>query len=170
MSDFVTLTCPSCGGKLQITKDIDRFACGHCGSEHVVKRAGGIVALAPVVEGLAKVQAGTDKTAAELAIVRLTQEIAALEIKKQKLVSRIAEQSTSIFLFSLVLAASVYGALTIANWGAMTWFVPVAIIVFGLLAPGATSGGDRSAIATLNQEIANKEQELENHRQQVSTK
>ena len=54
--DIVTLSCPSCGGKLQITADIERFACGHCSNEHIVKRAGGIIALAPVVEGLKNVQ------------------------------------------------------------------------------------------------------------------
>ncbi|MFL7795121.1 MAG: hypothetical protein AB8I69_23480 [Anaerolineae bacterium] len=30
--DSITLTCPSCGGKLQVTNDIDRFACTHCGT------------------------------------------------------------------------------------------------------------------------------------------
>jgi len=75
MADFVSLTCPSCGGKLQITNDLDRFACAFCGTEHVVRRSGGIVALAPVVEGLKKVQVGVDKTASELAIVRLRKEI-----------------------------------------------------------------------------------------------
>jgi len=59
MSGFVTLTCPSCGGKLQITDDIDRFACGHCGNEHIVRKSGGIIALLPVVEGLEGVQRGT---------------------------------------------------------------------------------------------------------------
>jgi len=79
MSDLVTLSCPSCGGKLQITPDIDRFACTYCGHEHIVKRGGGIVSLAPVVEGLRQVQASVDKTTAELAIARLPQEIAVLE-------------------------------------------------------------------------------------------
>ncbi len=79
MPDFVSLTCPSCGGKLQITDDIDRFACGHCGNEHVVSRGGGIIALSPVVDGLTQVRAGVDRTASELAIVRLEKEIAELE-------------------------------------------------------------------------------------------
>jgi ribosomal protein S27AE len=48
MVDFITLSCPSCGNKLQITSDIDRFACGACGNEYVVIRKGGIVALKPV--------------------------------------------------------------------------------------------------------------------------
>ena len=36
--DIIALSCPSCGGKLQITSDIDRFACMHCGTESLVKR------------------------------------------------------------------------------------------------------------------------------------
>lgn len=82
MSDFFTLSCPTCGGKLQITSDIDRFACGHCGNEHVVSRVGGTVSVTLVVEGLKKVQAGTDKTASELAIQRFKQEIAQLQLAR----------------------------------------------------------------------------------------
>jgi ribosomal protein S27E len=49
MPDFITLSCPSCGHKLQITDDIDRFACAECGNEHIVIRSGGVVALKPVM-------------------------------------------------------------------------------------------------------------------------
>ena len=86
MSDFITLSCPTCSGKLQITEDIDRFACGHCGNEHVVKRSGGIVSLKPVFEAMSK---GVDNTASELAIARLDKEIAevseALSILKKQI-------------------------------------------------------------------------------------
>lgn len=79
MPDFITLSCPSCGNKLQITSDIDRFACSACGNEHVVNRSGGIVTLKPIIESIAKVQVGVDKTASELAIVRLNKEITEIE-------------------------------------------------------------------------------------------
>lgn len=78
-TDFVTLTCPNCGGKLQVTPDLDRFACGYCGQEHIVKRGGGVVALAPVVEKLTGIKTGVDRTAAELAVARLKTEIAELK-------------------------------------------------------------------------------------------
>ena len=39
MSDFITLSCPSCGNKLQFTDDIDSFACGACGNEHIVNHS-----------------------------------------------------------------------------------------------------------------------------------
>jgi hypothetical protein len=56
MPDFITLSCPSCGHKLQITSDIDRFACVACGIEHIVNRSGGIVTLKPVIEDITKDQ------------------------------------------------------------------------------------------------------------------
>src|SRR5579859_1760065 len=92
MPDFITLSCPTCGGKLQLTNDIERFACAHCGNEHIVRRGGGIVSLAPVVDGLNRVQAGIDKTASELAIGRLRQEIGLLQ-------QRFAETNRSMFLW-----------------------------------------------------------------------
>ncbi len=75
MADFITLSCPSCGAKLEATPDIDRFTCAHCGQEHIVKRSGGIVSLSPVVDAIKSVQTGVDKTAAELGIVRIQKEI-----------------------------------------------------------------------------------------------
>ena len=42
MANFVTLTCPSCGGKLEITEDVEKFACGNCGNEHIVNRRGNV--------------------------------------------------------------------------------------------------------------------------------
>ena len=75
MPDFVTLSCPSCGAKLQINADIEHFACSHCGNEHVVKRGGGITSLTPVLEQLKHVSTGVDKTASELAIKRLRDDI-----------------------------------------------------------------------------------------------
>jgi phage FluMu protein Com len=56
MPDFITLSCPSCGHRLQITEDIDRFACAACGNEHIVNRSGGIVTLKPVIEGITRSQ------------------------------------------------------------------------------------------------------------------
>jgi hypothetical protein len=79
MIEFVTLSCPTCGAKLEVSKEINRFACGHCGNEHIVIRSGGMVSLNPVGEDLKQIQKGTDQTAAELAIRRLTNEISSLK-------------------------------------------------------------------------------------------
>lgn len=85
MPDLISLSCPSCGGLLQITEDIDRFACAHCGTEQLVRRAGGVVSLKPIVECISQVRIGVDKTAAELAIRRLTEENGALELQRSQI-------------------------------------------------------------------------------------
>jgi hypothetical protein len=85
MNELVTLACPNCGAKLEITSDIDRFACSHCGQEHIVKRGGGIVSLSPVIIAINQVKLGVDKTAAELAIARIRKEIDELRLKRKKL-------------------------------------------------------------------------------------
>jgi DNA-directed RNA polymerase subunit RPC12/RpoP len=82
---LVTLSCPSCGAKLEITPTLNRFACAYCGQEHIVNRTVGTISLSPVVEAIHQVKTGVDKTAAELAIVRLQKEIYALQVKKQNI-------------------------------------------------------------------------------------
>jgi predicted Holliday junction resolvase-like endonuclease len=79
MPDFITLTCPSCGGKLKITNDLQRFACSYCGTEHIINRGEGVISLAPVVESWKKAQIGIERTASEMAITRLKEEIAELD-------------------------------------------------------------------------------------------
>lgn len=79
MPDFITVTCPSCGGKLQITNDIEQFVCGYCGNEHIINRRGGVVTITPLVEGLKQIQRSDDKTTAELALNRLREDYATLK-------------------------------------------------------------------------------------------
>lgn len=93
-SDFITLACPKCGGKLEITPDMDRFECRYCGNEHIVKRNGYDISLTPVVEGIKRVEqkfdhvlSGSDRMAAEQTITRLKDEIANLETSCQKIQS-----------------------------------------------------------------------------------
>jgi predicted RNA-binding Zn-ribbon protein involved in translation (DUF1610 family) len=78
MAEMVTLSCPSCGARLEVTADADRFACAYCGKEHMVRRAAGAALVKPVTEAMARVQAGVDRAASELAIRRLKVEMAEL--------------------------------------------------------------------------------------------
>lgn len=100
-SDFITLTCPQCNAKLQITDDIDRFACRFCGTEHIVRRSGGIVALTAVTEkldkidqsiarvgtGVIQVDSNTRKTAAELAMLRIRNEVKTARAELEQLLN-----------------------------------------------------------------------------------
>ena len=43
MSDFITLLCPNCGGKLSISPNTSTLICQHCGIEYMVRwQAGNI--------------------------------------------------------------------------------------------------------------------------------
>lgn len=106
MSDYVSLTCPSCGGKLQVSTTIDRFACAYCGNEHIVKRGDGIIFLQPVVEGLQKVQSGVDKTASELAIKRLMEEIVALKAEREEEVNTFKGNKYGMVFVTIFMCAS----------------------------------------------------------------
>jgi F0F1-type ATP synthase assembly protein I/DNA-directed RNA polymerase subunit RPC12/RpoP len=92
----ITLKCVSCGSNLEITGDMENFACGYCGTQQRVERRGGTVALKPLTDAIAKVQVGTDKTAAELAIRRYQDEINALQQSQEKRQERAIRDSNSM--------------------------------------------------------------------------
>ncbi|MCC6457290.1 MAG: hypothetical protein IT328_20215 [Caldilineaceae bacterium] len=178
---FVTLSCPSCGGKLQITQDMDRFACGYCGNEHVVKRQGGVVMLAPVVEGLRRVQMGTDKTAAELAIIRLEKELGPAEetlrtFRSQNSYAKLGPPDSLIALF--LVGAATFAAMTLcvaggdANGMAFLW----GALCVGCVVEWARRDSRRTAagkkiydarLAELQDKIEEIRRELERNRQLV---
>lgn len=127
---ITTLTCPSCGSRLQLIKGVDRFACFYCGNEHIVHRESGIVYLEPIAEdvrhiraGVDNIRGGVDKTAAELAIVRLTKELNDLE---NKLKSSIAcdlnkwiprsDLGQALLFFSVVLFLVAASAHVLITW------------------------------------------------------
>ncbi len=91
MNDFIRLTCPACGGRLEIGNTITQFVCAHCGTEHVVNRGGGVISLQPLAEGLHRIQRGTDFTAAELAIGRLRTELSDLKVTQGLCQERLQE-------------------------------------------------------------------------------
>lgn len=122
MPDLVTLSCPSCGGKLNITNDIERFACGHSGREHVVKRAGGIVSLSPVVEALKKVEVVVDKTASELAINRLQREIDEQRSQRTALIASSPKPRVNVVFPFLIVAGILVAVVSLSTRNA---WVPI---------------------------------------------
>lgn len=79
MADFITMSCPSCGGNLQIGDETFRYICDYCGNEHIVDRTEGVLTLLPIIEGLTNIQTSSDKVASELAIQRIKPEVDALK-------------------------------------------------------------------------------------------
>ena len=177
MAEFVTLSCPNCGGKLEITSDIDRFACGHCGIEHLVRRQGGIVSLSPVVDQLEKIEAGTDRTANELTLVRLSKESyelsAAVDAKEQALES---DYTFTFYLLSVgvVLLVMGCGALavlaSIQDWDSLYWGLILGIGGVGLIVVARKAdnrGSKRKELENLKSLLNEKMNEIEYYRNLV---
>jgi len=161
MPDFFTLSCPTCGGKLQITNDIERFACGNCGNEHLVHRSGGIVSLTPVIEGLKQVQVGVDKTASELALKRLKKEVEELNLLK-------INRKTGSVMFSILggipILIGILGIL--AGIGGTVTFIIVGAIGLTLIWGGNSYYNGQ--VAEIEEEIQKRMQELAKHQVIVS--
>jgi hypothetical protein len=161
MLDLISLSCPSCNGKLQINSTIDRFACGYCGTEFMVNRGGGVISLAPVVEGLKRVEAGVDKTASELAIARLRQEIQSLTQQRDS----ITTDSTLIY-FAFALVLLFFGLASFSNnwvFGLMLIFLSIGVAVAGL----HSANRKNQMRASVDDTIVAKRAELAHHEEVV---
>ena len=132
------MKCPTCGATLQVQSNQDQFSCAYCGSALTVARHGGTVAL--IVEGISKVQVGTDKTAAELALVRLRNELAenalAMESHMESMPPPYEPEiapglTNSEFGFLLGGAALAFGAMTLSIFLAL---IVAAVFVFAVRA------------------------------------
>ncbi len=72
--EIISMTCRQCSGSLKISKDADQIICQHCGTEYLISFNEGAISVKLLSEGLKKIQVSTDKTASELALVRLKAE------------------------------------------------------------------------------------------------
>ncbi len=95
MAEYVTLTCPSCGSRLQVTNDLDRFACGYCGNELHVNRGGGVISLKPVMDGLDRVESKLDQNTEEIRRLRIVSEIDELQRSRASMLQTIAMQEST---------------------------------------------------------------------------
>jgi hypothetical protein len=95
----------------------------------MVRQSGGAVTVAAVVEELKGVKVGVDRTAAELAIVRLKEEIAALYMLRDKAFDgtdskKVGDNSSNsfysglvAFVFTVIFIISLPGGTSKGGWG-----------------------------------------------------
>ena len=91
--DLFNMTCKNCGGKIQINKDADQVLCQFCGSEYLLSFNEGAVSIKFLSEGIKKIAVSTDKTASELALVRIKNE-------KESLITLFSEIADSLSTFN----------------------------------------------------------------------
>lgn len=144
-SDFITLACPNCGGKLQITPDTERFACQFCGYEHIVRRSGGSISLEPVVKMMKSIDSNlnlvgeevyrlglsNEKQVAEQTILRLKKEIE--ELNKQ--LGSYADGIQAILIIGILMAMIGIGLIVgaiMSGWKFWVWFLALSLAGFGI--------------------------------------
>jgi hypothetical protein len=174
-SDFITLSCPNCGGRLQITPDVERFACQFCGYEHIVRRSGGIVSLEPVMKmmgqlnntigyvgaGMNRLGFNTEKQAAEVTIKRLKEEIAELQTS----LANFRQGSDNVLVFggiflSIAGAAILCGFMGLYNIG-IGFLVAAICVPIGIIIMSSSKNSGAKQKAALQQQITEKEAELQ---------
>ena len=172
-SDFITLSCPSCGGKLTITSDIERFACQFCGHEHIVRRSGGLVSLEPVVQvmksidsninlvgvGVNKLGFSSEKQVAEQTIARLKSEMAEIN----KAIGEFENGNGVVAAIGSIMGIGFFALLVIAIvnawsfWLILLFLGLVGLMVWGFVASLKTDPRQKA----LKDELAKKQAELE---------
>lgn len=72
---LLKLSCANCSAPLEVGDNLERFTCSYCGTAQVVERSGGVISTRKLETAINAVQRGTDRTAAELAMPRLNNEL-----------------------------------------------------------------------------------------------
>ena len=168
--DFITLSCPNCGGKLNITADIERFACQFCGHEHIVRRRGGFVELEPVLKninanlnlvgtGINQLGLSSEKQAAEQSIARLRGEVAELSKKVADYsTNKVGYIGASLSMVGVGIAMIIVTA--IAGWPGWVYLLCLAFIAPFAIWFISTLKTPASHVAA-KQQLAEKQAELE---------
>lgn len=176
--EYVTLSCPSCGGELAIAGDIDRLACAHCGVEQIVRRTGGLVSLAPVAVGPQHLGASAERKVAELALLELHAELAVLEEEKCQLAALVPEgfrwrTVLGQFLLAVVIAVVTIPAMPRGTNPGLALIVGAVVFFFLLFfihlyryrrASLEEARRIQETTAGLNEQIRLKQEEIASHR------
>ena len=110
---------------------MDSFACAYCETRQIVYRSGNTISLKLIGDAIARVQVGTDRTAAELAIRRLREDLAGVEADRKTLACNLSGGDTITgYLTILVGVSAVAASVSFFNafWMAAFVFTGLAVV------------------------------------------
>lgn len=137
MDKAIAMGCPNCGAGLEITSDLETFACAYCGSTIKVTRHGGTVSLTQLEQAINGIKTSTDHIAAELALKRLggelgevTSEILAAEFDLEKAPCDLMPLKSFDYSFPLKINGQRnWSATPRHEFGALTTWATIAIVI-----------------------------------------
>ena len=119
MSNLITLTCPSCGGRLDVTNNTERYVCVHCGNAHIVDPGVRAESLAKDVE---QIRLKVDIRQVEEDLATLRERRAAIET--QLGAERDTRRTMLMLIWSTPLVVVVLGLAGGASLKSTLFFVP----------------------------------------------
>lgn len=138
---MIKLTCNSCGGKLEITPDIERFACGHCGNEWIVNRGGGIISLKAVEEKLGTIEKNTKKSAVHSEAIASGVKSTIIKEEIQKLETELTAIGVKITAVDLNPQKKIYTQMPITYYIGIVASIIIGIVALVFLISGGFNGG-----------------------------
>lgn len=133
MAEYASIACPSCGGKLKPTDQHGHFVCIYCGTEQQVVRHGNTVTLEPIADTL-------DKTASELALQRLRQQMPELQAEFDRRVQTMGNQAKALRAERARLSESSFWGVVLLLLASMVMILPFYAIVKALGDEGSAIG------------------------------
>lgn len=80
MTQTIIINCPTCGSTSSRKVGISDFVCSYCGTQYRVEYSSNGMFLYPILQSMQTLQTGMDRTAAELTVKRLKEEIYYLRV------------------------------------------------------------------------------------------
>ncbi|MES3011113.1 MAG: hypothetical protein V4738_10035 [Pseudomonadota bacterium] len=175
----ISLACTGCSAPLTIQSHIDTFACGYCGISLQVERSGGVVALHKVENAIRAVQSGTDRTAAELALKRLKNELVGARTARDQLKQFETEKVASVlrgrFKLTLLIAIAVFafsnilaliiGIPSVVEFAAYISFIAAAAASYFVYKKIKVPKINHAELTRLSLEVANIESQIVRNRE-----
>lgn len=177
---MIKLSCKSCGAKLELTDDTDRFICGSCGNEWLVNKSGGAIYLSEIKEDIKNIKINTGATKDNTEILAIEAKIRVLKKKEEDLKKQLAAASfpylptssclqygcVGVVLIFLLIALWIYN-LTIA----LTIALPIVVVVILILfyEKGKKDKEENTKLQQITKEDEKRRQELNKELQEIRT-
>lgn len=133
MPDFITLTCPNCGGKLTVVDDMQTLACSFCGNEHYVYRGEGVISLLPIEKKIEELKTSVSTSKEEISKINKIKEINQLEEELEKWDKKDTRlgirNDIMTYLFGVCIVIGLVYAFIVREFWVLLIVIPVIIIL-----------------------------------------
>lgn len=182
MSETIKISCPACGSTSSRKEGLSDFVCHYCGTQFRVEHKNGGISLSPIMESMQTLQTGMDRTATELTVKRLKEEIIVLKgntsvlMSKYDLVKSLAPNSNFVHIFKkswwlfIIIFFAIIIFFIVKDFPAGAGFSVIVLILFLAYGMGSITSLSKSEkqLEELSQEVkpmleqlSEKEQRLE---------